>query len=101
MIELTGRACLLLETMQPCRIRRESVGDQLDGDVASETRISRAVHDTHATGPKPPDDFVRTDKGAIRQRRGTVSILHEQRANPNCIAIGNRSLSYSVRYVSI
>ena len=65
-IELPGGARLLLEAMQPARIRRERLGDQLDRDVAPETRIARAVDLAHAAGAEPADDLVGTDRGAGR-----------------------------------
>ena len=61
MIELPGRARLLLEAMHAARIRRERLRDQLDRDVAPEPWIARAVDLAHAAGAEPADDLVGTD----------------------------------------
>ena len=67
MIQLTGRARLLLEAMQPARILRERLGDQLDRHLAPEPWIPRAVDLAHAAGTKPSDDLIRTDAGTGRE----------------------------------
>jgi hypothetical protein len=41
---------------------------RLDGDVASQFRIARAIHLAHPAGPERPDDFVDADAGAGNQR---------------------------------
>ena len=106
-IELPGGARLLLEAMQPARVRRERLGDQLDRDLAPEPWIARAVDLAHAAGAEPADDLIGTDAGAGRrsawERRGSWRGLapaspstprcahmegHEQRPDADGIAIG-------------
>src|SRR6266540_4217247 len=72
MIQLTGRACLLLEAMQPARIHRERLGDQLDRHLAPEPWIPCAVDLAHAPGTQPSDDLVWTDVGTGRHCHGNA-----------------------------
>src|SRR5438105_3558736 len=64
MIELSGGLRLLLEAAHTARIDRERPGDELDRDVACETRIARAIHLAHPPGAKPRDDLVGPDSRA-------------------------------------
>ena len=48
MVELAGSACLLFETAQAVRIRCKFGRQHLDRHVATESRVARPVHFTHA-----------------------------------------------------
>jgi hypothetical protein len=47
-----------LETHQPFGIRPTQIREDLDGDVATEPRIVRAVHFAHPARAKDADDFI-------------------------------------------
>jgi hypothetical protein len=64
MIEHAGRAGFLLETAQAIGVCRKPNGQDLDGNVAPESRIARFVDFAHAEGGL---DFVRTETRAGRQ----------------------------------
>ena len=55
-VESPGRPGFLLETAQAIGIRREAGGQDLDGDVAADPRITGAVHFAHAAGPERAHD---------------------------------------------
>ena len=64
MAQRGGGARFLLESPHPVGIGRERGGNDLDGDIASEARIVRAIHLAHAARADQLDDVVRTDAGA-------------------------------------
>ena len=55
------------------------LGRNLDGSLATQARVTRAIHRSHASLPKWAEDFVRTEARAGRQVHGTafVIILHQ------------------------
>ena len=63
MIELAGRARLLLESANPVHVGREGGQNQLHGHLAIETRVARAIHVAHAAGAEPRDDLVGAKPG--------------------------------------
>ncbi len=68
MVEGGGRAGLLFEAMEAVRVCGKRGGQNLDGDVASQPRITGAIHLAHAPGAKEVDDFVRAEPGTRRER---------------------------------
>ena len=63
MRERRNRFGLALETCERTRIGREVPGQHLDGDIAIELVVSRAVDFAHATGTEGRDDLVRAHAG--------------------------------------
>jgi hypothetical protein len=74
-IELAGRARLLLEAVHAVRVGREGLGDQFDGDIPTEARIAGAVDLAHPAGPEPADDLVRADPGADGDGHRSAGII--------------------------
>ncbi len=73
MIEEPGGAGLLLEAAQARRVLGEVGGEDLDGDLAPQPRILRAVDLAHPTGAERRDDLVGAKPGADAQsHRGVV-----------------------------
>ena len=68
MIQRRGGARLLLEALESIRIERARGGQDLDGDVASQPRIARAVDLSHAASTNGGDDFVGAEARSARQR---------------------------------
>ena len=66
-IERAGGARLLLEAAQAVGVGRERRGQHLDGDVAAEARVARAIDLAHAAGADRSDDLVRANPGSLRQ----------------------------------
>ena len=54
------------EARQPLRVCGEEFGEDLDGDVAIEPRVARAIDLAHTTGAKGRDNGVRTKAGPGR-----------------------------------
>jgi hypothetical protein len=67
MIESGRGACLLLKAAQTIDAGGESGGQNLDGDVPSESRITATIDLAHATGTQGPGDLVRPNLGACQQ----------------------------------
>ena len=55
-----------LEPRQPLRIGRNGVGQHLDGDVALQVRVRRAVDLTHPAGADLGGDFIGAEARAGR-----------------------------------
>ena len=53
-----------LEASEDLVIVREVVGEDLDGDVAAEAAVARAVDLAHSAGAEGGEDLVRTEAGA-------------------------------------
>ena len=70
MIERGEQARFAFEARAPVRIVSEHRRQQLDGDIASEARIARTVHLTHAAGAKRPGDLEHAQPNAGREWRG-------------------------------
>ena len=64
-----------LEAGAPLRVVRERRRQDLDGDVAAQPRVFRAIHLAHAAGADRGDDFIRTEAcfGQERQECGAAS----------------------------
>ena len=60
-----GREQLGLARKAGCAlgIVHELVGQHLEGDVATESRVARAIHLAHAAGTEQRYDFVRAEAG--------------------------------------
>ena len=61
--------------IQLCRI-----GEDLDGDVASEAGITRAIHLAHAAFAEFGDDFIGADSGPYLHRRSVASARPRRRS---------------------
>jgi hypothetical protein len=64
------RARLALEALAPVRIRRHGRGQDFQGDIASESRVARAVDLPHPAGARGGDDLVRAEPRLRRKRHG-------------------------------
>jgi len=65
MIERGDGAGFLLEAGAPAGIGRDVGGQNLDGHVASQSRIAGAVDFAHGSGSQTGDDFIRSK---VRER---------------------------------
>ena len=54
----------LFETVLAIAIEAECGGQDLDGDLAAQARIARAIDLPHPAGPDDADDFVRAQASA-------------------------------------
>ena len=63
-----------IESREPLRIARDRLGQNLDGDVAIEARIARAIHLAHPTSAKRIEDFVAAEPAAGGQGHGALSL---------------------------
>ena len=61
MIQRGRGARFLLEAAQTIGVGGEGRGQHLDGDIAPEPRIARAIHLAHAPGSDEGDDLVRAE----------------------------------------
>src|ERR1051325_2231192 len=55
---------LALQTGTAFRVAGSGLGKDLDGDVAFQARIPRAIHFPHAAGTESGEDFVRAETRA-------------------------------------
>ena len=69
---------LALESRDAIRVGHESVGEDLDRDVATELGVARAIDLAHPAGAEWRDDFIRPEAR-------TVSKQHGVRAGPRII----------------
>src|SRR5579864_1901162 len=63
------------EALEAIRIRGEEIRQDLDGDIAVERRVLRAVDLAHPAGAELGNDFVRTDVGTRRKGHWNAAIL--------------------------
>ena len=61
MVQRGDRAGLLLEATEAIGVGGERRGQDLDGDVAAEARVPRAIDLAHAAGTNCADDLVRAE----------------------------------------
>jgi hypothetical protein len=61
MIQRRGNASFAVETLNGGRLVRELQGQKLQGNLATETEVLRAVHDAHSAAAKSRDDAVVRD----------------------------------------
>jgi hypothetical protein len=75
MIQRREHLGFAMESRKPIRVPREKRRQRLDGDVARELRIPRAIHLAHPTAADERHDFVRTepDAGWYRQARDILT----------------------------
>ena len=67
MVQDARRPSFLLEAAQPLRVLGKGSRQDLDRDVAPESRIFRPLHLSHATCADRREDLVGTQPGAGRQ----------------------------------
>src|SRR5208283_4359622 len=67
MVERRDRARFLLKTAQAVGVFGQSLGQNLDGDVAAESGVARAVHFAHPARSERRNNFVRTELRARGQ----------------------------------
>ena len=72
-IELGGGAGFLLEAREAVGIRGEAGVNDLDGDVAPESRVPRPVDLAHAAGAEGREDLVGAEPGARLHLSGLPS----------------------------
>jgi hypothetical protein len=68
MVQRGQRLRLSLEAHQAIGIGREQLGQDLDGDIAVEVRIARAIDLAHAARAEGGDEFMGAKTGAAAQR---------------------------------
>jgi hypothetical protein len=75
MVERSENLRLPLETGEPVRISSEVVGEELEGDVATEDGIPRPPDLAHAAGTQRRNDFVgaKADTGGQSHARSGAS----------------------------
>ena len=64
MIELRNNSRFTLETTEPLGVARKLFGKDLDGYVALQLQIARAIHLTHASGAQRSEDFECAQSGS-------------------------------------
>ena len=82
-IEGGEHACLALEARQAIRIVGECGGKNLDGDVAAELHVARAVYLTHPAGAEERLEAISADDATDAGRRRDC---RRRVAHPRCIA---------------
>jgi hypothetical protein len=60
MIQRGGGASLLLEPAKSVGVGTELGREDFDGDLSTESRITRPIDLAHPAGPDPRKDFIRT-----------------------------------------
>ena len=80
MRQLTGGPGFQLEALESFGIRREPRGQRLDRDIASQSRITSAVHLAHAAGANQPEHVVGTELRAFYH--ATLAINCSVRGKP-------------------
>jgi hypothetical protein len=83
-IDGRGGARLALEARPPGGVGANGVGQDLDGDVASEADVVGTVDGAHAAGPDEAADLVRPEHGSRREpvcqpRHASISIARSSR----------------------
>ncbi len=87
---------LALEPRQPLGVAGHLLGQDLDRDLAPQTRVPRSVHLAHPPGPDEAEDLVRPETRAGREGHGRSagsSGPRRTRTDPACPAAGLSSLS--------
>src|SRR5579864_6476246 len=79
MVQGGQRLSLAGEAREPIRISGEEIRQDLDGDIAVERRVLRAVDLAHPPGAELGNDFVRTDVGMRRKGHWNAAILRQSR----------------------
>jgi hypothetical protein len=74
MIDRAGGAGFLLEAPQPVGVLRECRRQDLDGHLARDARVARAVDLPRPARPEGGNDFVVTDAGAGGEDQGASRI---------------------------
>jgi hypothetical protein len=69
-VQRRRRARLLLEALAPVRVGGELRREDLDGDLAPEARVSRAIDLAHPSGAERREDLERTEARSGRERHG-------------------------------
>ncbi len=64
------------------RVRRDVLGEDLDGDRAVEAGVAGFVHLAHAPGPEGGDDLIRAEAGAASQRHRSCADFIEAVSSP-------------------
>jgi hypothetical protein len=66
-VETRDRLRFQFKPLLQCRVRRDMLRQDLDGDGAIETSVLRLVDLPHAAGAKRGEDLIRSDACAWRQ----------------------------------
>jgi hypothetical protein len=69
-VERARRTCFLFEPTESVSVGGERLRQDLDGDIARETRVPSAVHLAHPASANQADDLVRAQAGAWSQGHG-------------------------------
>lgn len=76
MIERGDGTRFLLEAAQAVGITGERRGENLERDVAAETRIARAIDLAHSPGPERSKNFIRPEKRSSTERHPVPILVH-------------------------
>ena len=69
MVEGRQHTSLALEPRDPIRVAGQTAGQDLEGDVAAQLHVPRAVDLSHSAHANQGGDLVRTESGACRERQ--------------------------------
>jgi hypothetical protein len=75
MIQRREHARFAIEPCVAVGFREPRFGEDFDRDIASEIRVARAIHFTHATGADERDDFVGAYPSARRELHASFEIV--------------------------
>ena len=73
MVQRGKQASFTLQPRDALGIARKRCWQHLDGHLAMEARVERAIHFAHATGIERPEDPVRSELDALGQRAHAVA----------------------------
>ncbi len=76
MIQRRGGPGFLLEPLQAIAVSRRGRRENLDRDIAPETRVAGAIDLAHAAGPERAGDGVRTELSTRRKRHDAAVGLY-------------------------
>ena len=69
MIECPSGECLLLEALQPAPVRAQPRGEDLDGHIAGQPRVTCAPDLTHPARTQAQDDLVGSEADSRSEGR--------------------------------
>lgn len=95
MCELRDGVRFAFEALSRVGVGREAVGEGLDRDHASESRVARCVDRAHPAGAEGRNDFIRAEARAVCQRHPTA-VDYMSLVTRELVCVGTR-LSANIR----